>query len=237
MLIESLWDKHKGEDVVVLGSGPSARCVDPSFLDGRVIIGLNQAYRLRDCTYSITVHPELYLEWRSGHRHQKTQWIVKRKFPMQDLPFDDPLLYVFETNDGDKPNDFQYLKERTPNKLYQGRGVQLTAMCLAAHMGARSIMLVGCDMCQIGPDHHGVNQHVRFNGLTSREVYAEYRRFTAKVRRVLREDYKISVVTISPFVGIGHPEEDYARLQVELKLPVLPLAKDTSKYKRAKTDL
>ena len=236
MLIESLWDCHRGEDIVILGSGPSARCVDRSFFDGRTVIGLNQAYRLLDPTYSITVHPELYLEWRRGHRHQKTRWIVKRKNPMADLPFDDPLLYVFETNAGDNPNDFQFLKERTPNKLYQGRGVQVTAMCLAVHMGARSIMMVGCDMCQIGPDHHGVNQHVRFNGLSSREVYAEYRRFTAKVRRIIREDYQIPVVTLSPFVGISHPEEDYARLQEELKLPALPPAQDTSKYKRDKTD-
>lgn len=236
MRISSLWDKHKGEDVYVLGSGPSSRCIDKRFFDGRVVIALNQAYRLLDPTYSITVHPELYLEWRRGNRHQKTQWIVKKKNPMADLGFDDPSLFVFETNVGDNPNDFQYLETRTENKLYQGRGVQVTAMCLAAHMGARSILMVGCDMCKLGNDHHGVNQHVRFNGLSDREVYAEYRRFTAKARKIIREKYNIPVLTLSPFIGVGHPDEDYSRLQVELKLPLLPPPKDTSKYKRKAPD-
>lgn len=236
MRIANLWDKHRGNDIVILGTGPSSRCFDKKFFENRIIIGLNQAYRLVDPTYSITVHPELYLEWRRGNRHQKTQWIVKKKNPLPNLELDDPLLYVFETNAGDQPNDFQYLETRTADKLYQGRGVQVTAMCLAAHMGARSILMVGCDMCKLGSDHHGVNQHVRFNGLSEREVYAEYRRFTAKARRIIREKYGIPVVTISPFVGVGHPDEDYARLQSELRLPDLPPAKDTSKYKRKAPD-
>lgn len=236
MRISRLWDKHKGDDIFILGTGPSSRCIDKKFFQGRIVIGLNQAYRLFDCTYSITVHPELFLEWRRGNKHQKTQWLVKRKNPLPNLDFDDPFIYVFETNAGDNPNDFQYLNTRTEDKLYQGRGVQLTAMCLAAHMGARSITLAGCDMCRLGSDHHGVHQHVRFNGLSEREVYAEYRRFTAKTRKIIREKYGIPFFTLSPFIGVGHPEEDYNRLQVELKLPQLPPAKDTSKYKRKAAD-
>lgn len=242
MRIQELWDIHRGQDIFIVGSGPSLRCFPIEFLFGRIVLGLNQAYRAFTKfppTYMVTVHPDLYLEWKKSEHYsysKYTKWVVKRKTPLDKISYDDPDVYVFDTNDGNAVNDFKYLENRVPDKLYQGRGVQVTAMTLAAHMGAKNIILVGCDMCQIGRDHHANEQHVRFHGLRPAEVYGEYRRFTAKARRRLREKFGANVMTLSPFVGLGHPDEDYARLCEELALAKLPQPRDTSTYRRAKVD-
>jgi len=44
--LEKLRDKYKGQEVVVLGNGPSLKDLDPSLLKGRVSIGSNGVYEL-----------------------------------------------------------------------------------------------------------------------------------------------------------------------------------------------
>ena len=44
-LITELKDKHKGEDIYVIASGKSIDFIDDSFFDGKILIGVNQAYK------------------------------------------------------------------------------------------------------------------------------------------------------------------------------------------------
>lgn len=194
-------------------------------------IGLNQAYRYCPMKLSITVHPELVLDYEKLPEKHPTQWIVKQKPPMEKLSLDDPNYYVFHTRD-----DFDGLKLTEPDTLFCGRGVQQTAMHLAAQLGATEIVLVGVDMCALGDEHHGHDQHVKFHGLSPADVYAEYRKFTAKARRILRETHGVNTLTLSPLLGADHGTEDYLRLCKEFDLPRLPKPKDTSTYKRKRTD-
>lgn len=195
-------------------------------------IGLNQAYKYAPVNFSITVHPELVLEYEGLAEKNETTWVVKKKPPMLKLDFDDPRYYVFNTSD-----NFDVFQTNPPDTLFCGRGVQQTAMHLAARMGADAIFLVGVDMCDLGGEHHGHEQHVRFHGLTPETVYREYRKYTAKARRYIREHFKIPVLTLSPLLGAGHGQEDYLRLCQEMGLPKLPTPKDTSPYRRPKPKL
>ena len=196
-------------------------------LRDKITLGLNQFWRYLMPTMNITVHPELLQECLKESKKPSTTWIVKKKPPMQDLSLDDERFYVFNTND-----NFDTVVNRPADTLFIGRGVQQTAMDLAARMGASTIILVGVDMTDLGGDHHGHDQHVRFHGLSPQDVYMEYRHYTAEVRRRLREKFGVTVVTMSPFLGANAATEDYLRLCKEHELPKLPPPKDTSAYMR-----
>jgi hypothetical protein len=236
MRIQDLHGYAHGAPVLIIGTGPSTR-VFPflrEFLDhGLLTIGLNQAWKHCDPVFNITVHPDLYLEWEASAGKRRTakdgKWIIKPKPPMKHLTLDDPEHYVFNTSP-----DRETLVTRPQDTLYIGEGVQCTAMDLAARMGAGAIILIGCDACALSGEHHGHDQHVRFLGLKAEDQYYLYRKKTAHVRKVLREKFKIPTLTLSPFVGVGHAEEDYDRLCQELALPKLPRPKDVSPYTREK---
>ena len=236
MRISGLFNKHKGSDIYVVGTGPTSRLIPKSFFKGRITIGLNQAYKLIEPMYSITVHPELEFEYRDLVKYGKvkpTVGLVKHKVPTL-LPLDDASRYVFHTSNAWK--EFIGLK---PDTLFIGKGIQLTAIDLACRMGARSVILVGVDLGSVAGDHHGHDQHVQFHGLTASEVYREYRLWTYKARKLAREKAGVSVLSLSPLLGCGGDvhQADYAQFRKELGLSGLPKPKDISNYNRDRIDL
>jgi hypothetical protein len=212
-------------DVYVIGTGPSLRCLDLSYFADKFTIGLNQAWKHLATTYAITVHPELLPEYNStpGHR---TKWIIKKKPPMAHLQLDDENYFVFLTSP-----DLETVVTRPPDTLYLGEGIQTTAIDMAARMGAKNVILVGCDANQLLGDFHAHDQHVRWLGLKPDEQYALYRKRTAQVRWKLR-DLGVNVMTLTPFIGTDAGVEDYTRIRVELGFKALPRPKDVSPYKR-----
>lgn len=231
MRINLLAGRHKGEDIYIVGTGPSLRVFDKNYLSNKVTIGLNQAWKHLPTVYSISVHPELVVEYEQTKTKNKTCWIVKQKGDFVNKSLDDPEYYIFKTVD----RDFSIFTKPKKDHLFIGRGVQQTAMNMAAIMGAKNIVLVGVDMTDVGGDHHGHDQHVKFHGLAPRDVYSEYRDYTASARQELRK-LGIAVMTLSPFLGSCDASEDYLRLCSELKLPKLPAPKDTSTYVRKSVD-
>lgn len=239
MRVSLLYGKHKGEDIYVVGSGPSLRYYHPEFFRGRITIGLNRAYCTIQPTYTITAHPDLFAEYLSIPEGKRvpTSWIVKAFKPPLRLTFEDPRCYVFRAGAPHDGHQLRFLREQCKDEyLYQGRGIHQTAMNLAAHMGARTIFLVGCDMCALTDEHHASDQPTKFLGLPPERVYKEYRLFTDHVRQVLRDELGIHVVSLSPFLGLNSVEEDSARLRTQLRLRPLPPAKDVSTYQRSGID-
>lgn len=226
MRIMDLYDKHKGADIYVIGTGPSLRVTPLSFFAGKITMGLNQAWRHLKTTYSITVHPELVVDYEASDKKTGTQWIVKKKPPMAHLELDDPKYYVFGTTY--EPDD---IAKRPKDTLYLGEGVQTTAMDMAWRMGAKNVILVGCDACALKGDFHAHDQHVRWLGRTPDHQYLLYRQKTAEARTVLRR-VGVNVMVLTPFIGVDAGEEDYTRLCKELDLKPLPPPKDVSPYKK-----
>lgn len=233
-----------GAPIYVVGSGPSMRLVDMNFLRDQQTIALNQAWKYwvgtgYRPTLALTVHPGHVSEHATAYKNQKLgdplvpslTWAVKKKPPMERLELDDPDHYVFHTSP-----DFSTIVVQPEDTLFIGRGVQQTAMDLAVRLGARTIILVGCDMTDLGGDHHGHDQHVQFHGLDAVAVYAEYRAFTRHARDLIFEQHKIPTFTLSPFVGINDAHEDYDHLVKRRNFPQLPKPKDVSQYNRKGTD-
>lgn len=225
MRIATLPPLPADKTVYVVGTGPSLRCTPLAFLRDKVTIGLNQAWKHLPLTYGLTVHPELAVEQMAGAA-SGMKWVVKRKPPFESVNLDDPRFYCFDTS-----YSLTTVSTRPADVLYLGEGAQTTAMDLAARMGARFVVLVGCDACAMGGDYHGHHQHVRWLGMRPIDQYRAYRQTTAEVRAVLR-GLGVDVLTASPFIGTNAADEDYQRLKKELGLKPLPAPRDVSPYTR-----
>jgi hypothetical protein len=231
MRIGALNNIHRGKEIYIVGTGPSLRTFPVEYFHSKITIGLNQAWKHFSPTYSITVHPELVLEYEKSPRPPKTKWIVKKKRPLGNISLNDRRYYVFNTVD----RDLKIITHKKEDHLFLGRGVQQTAMHMAALMGASYIFLVGVDMTDLCGDHHGHDQHVRFHGLPPADVYKEYRKYTAAVRKELRK-INVKVLNLTSLLSAYDGSEDYRRLCDELSLDKLPEPVDTSTYIRPSVD-
>ena len=236
MHISNLYNKHSGSDIYIVGTGPTLRLLPKEFFNNKVAIGLNQAYKTFDLNYAITVHPELLKEYKEFVKKDKckeTQWVICSKKPPLKLKLNDVKYYVYH-----RVNDWKCFVERTQDGLFCGRGIQQTAIDLAGRMGATNIILVGVDMESLGGDHHGHDQHIRFQGIRPEDVYKEYRLWTYKAKKLAREHHGISVLSLSPLLGCGGliHNGDYETLRVEMGLCPLKTPKDISRKKRKGTD-
>lgn len=232
MRIEALWDKHSGETAWIVGTGPSLRLVPREFFDGRLVIGLNQAWRHVDVRYLLTIHAHEPEVVPSQCHFPPGTLITKAKGDgwARKLQPSDPNIYVFRNNRD--PHDFQYARQRTAGHMYCGRGIQATALCLAAHMGCRFAVLAGCDMGAINGDHHAHDQHVRFHGLSPDDIYDEYYHCTAQVREICYTQFGMRTLNLTPFLGLGRFGSDYGKQCRMLGLDQLPEPEDTSAYAR-----
>lgn len=236
MRISNLYNKYLGSDIYIVGTGPTLRMLPKEFFNNKIAIGLNQAYKTFDLTYAVTVHPELvpeYIRFKKENKCKETNWVICSKKPPLRLKFDDKKYYVYH-----RINDWKCFIERTKDSLFCGRGIQQTAIDLAGRMGATNIILVGVDMESLCGDHHGHDQHIRFQGVSPEDAYKEYRLWTYKAKKLAREHYGISVLSLSPLLGCGGliHDGDYERLRVEMGLEPLKTPKDISRKNRKGID-
>ena len=251
-----LWGKHAGETIFIVGTGPSQRMFPLEFLADKTTIGLNQAWKYLPTTYSITVHPEHVYDWNiADDSKNATQWIVTslkkrsavryKPIPTDDAPDRKKRIevwysaqhcehFVFDPVYGAAAMENPAILETggSNNQIYQAHGVHNSAMWCAARMGAKFVVLVGCDMTDLGSEHHAHEQHVRWCGADPAKAYREYRFDAADTRRVLRARAGVRVMTMTPFLGCGHADEDFRRQKKERSLPDLPEPEDISPYRR-----
>ncbi|MFA5882556.1 MAG: hypothetical protein WDA60_01765 [Acidimicrobiia bacterium] len=239
--VSELYGKHPGSDIYVVGTGASLRVFPPSFLEGRITIGLNMAWRMVPVTYGITVHPDLNIpEFIPGETARPDiTWIVKRDklggMAAEHLRSADELYYSFRTGprDGDpvvpvtqgRPGTdassrvLDYVRAPTENFLYLWSSISQPAVNLAANMGAKNVILVGCDNAALLGNHHSHGQHTRWLGAEPDDRYRDYYDGLAEMRSVLRER-GVNLVSLNPFLTIGPHEYDFVQLCEELGVPV-----------------
>ena len=202
-------------------------------------IGLNQAWKIfgkPDCTLTIHAHEKEVVPQVLQNAYENCGAIItKGKGPLRhwsrNMLESDRRAFIFEGNK--EPGDFSYCEKKVPNHLYLGRGIQATAITLAAHLGFKRVVLIGCDMCDLDGDHHGIqDHHVRTHGLTPEQIYREYYECTARVREIVYCNFGTRVYSLSPFLGFGREQEDYKLLRDQLGLDPIGSQPDTSAYNR-----
>jgi hypothetical protein len=238
--LRDLYEIHKGKDIYIIGTGASFRVFPKDFFEDKITIGLNLAWQLMPVNYVITMVPHLnFPEFTGGNRPQAI-WITKRDkyhaHANEELKkFADQNYYYFKT-DGqlsvthiDEPSEAGRLLEwvKSPNDeyLYLWTSISQTAVNLAANMGAKNIILVGCDNCALLENHHAQDQHTLWKGADPNDRYMQYYLGLREVRTALK-DRGINVLSLNPFLKLDDPEMDFQFLCEEIEKPTYIENKD-----------
>lgn len=202
-LIDELRGIHKGEEIHIIGTGPSLKFLPVAdMLKDKITIGLNRAYLFGNWKYNLSIHPEIVAS-RRGIR-----WITKKKGTFQ-LPWQQ--YYLFRNNQS--VTDFGLVEQPQSGHLYVGRGIHTAAIVLAAEMLAKRIYLYGIDCnCISKLVHHANEQHTQFYGLPSSVIYREYYENAVRLREVVYNKYKCQIISVFPFLGLGYHKEDFDHL-------------------------
>lgn len=229
--IQALYNRHPGSDIYIVGTGTSLRVFPLEFLKDKITIGLNQSWKVVDTTYAITMMPKLnipeFIEDEAAH--PGISWItkpskVKSQCTPNEIALAEENFYGFE-NDGkasltglDEPSEtgrvLDWVIKPHPEKLYLWTSISQSAMNLAANMGAKNIVLVGCDNGALGGNHHAHDQHTMWKGESPDVRYMQYYEGVAEVRAALRQR-GVNVLNMNPFLKIDAPEMDFNRLCAE----------------------
>jgi hypothetical protein len=229
--IQELYGRHPDSDIYIIGTGTSLRVFPLEFLKDKLSIGLNQSWKMLDTTYAITMMPKLNIpEFIEGEpSHSTITWItkpskVKIQCTPEEIALAEQYFYGFE-NDGkasitglDEPSEtgrvLDWVLKPHPEKLYLWTSISQSAMNLAANLGAKNIILVGCDNGAVGGNHHAHDQHTMWKGESPDVRYMQYYEGVAEVRAALRKR-GVNVVNMNPFLKVDSPEIEFERLARE----------------------
>jgi hypothetical protein len=230
--VSELYGRHPGADIYVVGTGTSFRVFPKGFFDGKITIGLNMAWKNLPVTYGITIHPDLNIPefmpgenprpeitWVTGHHKARTTLTPEQLRQAEER------CYFFEyhgqpnTQPADQPSDagkiLDWVRKPTGDFLYVWSSISQAGANLAANLGARNVIVVGCDNAPLGENHHAHAQHTRWKGVDPNLRYRQYYEGLADVRSALRER-GVNLVSLGPFLKLDDPELDFARLCGEL---------------------
>jgi len=176
--IEDLRDKHLGEEIWVLGCGPSLDAFPDDFFNDKITIALNWAIiGFPECTYWHG-HHECFREYLRDARPEFLQKsIILFPFPQPRKDFiTDPVEFFGELTSqviwmrfGDQwpiskkvfADMVEDIMAGRRDCLYQASGtVAHTAVEAAAIMGARRIAMVGCEH-----SYHTASAHAQSRGM------------------------------------------------------------------------
>ncbi|WNZ43991.1 hypothetical protein Q2T42_19345 [Leptolyngbya boryana CZ1] len=233
--VSELYHRYPGSDIYVIGTGASLRVFPKSLLEGKITIGLNMAWKTVPVRYGVTIHPDLTIpEFLPDEApHPEITWLTKQA-KMWDLvtpeqaKYGEEHFYFFDTQGRpntqppNKPSDsgriLDWVRQPTGNKLYLWTSIAQVGVNLAANMGAKNIILIGCDNCALGSNNHAHQQHTRWRDATPKTRYREYYEALAEMRPALRER-GVNLVSLNPFLTLETPAQDFERLCQELDKP------------------
>jgi len=230
--VSELYNKYPNSDIYVVGTGASLRVFPHSLLENKIVIGLNMAWKTVPVKYAITIHPDLSMPEMLPDEpdHPEITWVTKYNksksvLSPEQFKIVEQKCYFFEmygrpnTQPPNKPPDtgriLDWVRRPTENKLYLWTSIAQAGVNLAANMGARNIFLVGCDNCALLGNNHAHKQHTRWRDATPDTRYQEYYEGLAEMRPALRER-GVNLVSLTPFLSLERPENDFTRLCGEL---------------------
>jgi hypothetical protein len=209
--LDEMQNIHLGEDVYVLGSGATLDYVDPYFFDGKITVSTNLVGALlgiRGTTaythshYHVNAlevaekHPESIVVAPMGDRGYAGK---PKHFPMN-------VVYYEHVATG---QEFDVNRSWHESGLIVGSSSIHGSIHLAAHMGARNIILVGADCGYLdGKTNHSKYMN-EFGGTQSGDLLNDTAHHLARWDKDLRmvkekmiEVYGVRMYSLNPFVNL-----------------------------------
>jgi len=214
--ITELKDTHKGEDVWIIGSGSSMDYIDPSFFDNKITIGANEAYKKYEhCSYNFMIDNGGIDIPRTKIPLEEIIEYVETKSPSSKVVVSeyDCGVLLRAKNEHDTTTDYWYFEtldtQCTPvdysvlgtDKLIVGASVITSALHFAAYLGAKNIILCGCDCGYIDN-----KCHLEEYGPVKEETPTWLEGINAqniKTRDAILDKFDINIHSLNPFINLG----------------------------------
>ncbi|MGH9891788.1 MAG: hypothetical protein ACREA0_07370 [bacterium] len=209
--ISELKSIHGGEDIWVLGAGPSIDYVEPAFFANKVTIGVNEIYQHVPVTYLVRKElanseaalasgiPVIVSEYDCGKLHRARNQLPGEYF-----------YFPHATNRVDRPIDLDVIGT---DRIVVSWSTLTSALHIAAYMGAANIMVCGHDCgvidgrANISGYHATGAVEVPFDDAGYRAWLAGIEHQTIAVRERLAAVYGVRIHSLNPFINLhceGH---------------------------------
>mgnify|MGYP005689474283 FL=1 len=145
--LNSFKGKHKGEDVYVIGSGPSCDYIDPSFITNKITIGTNQTYRRYQTNYILRKEHKLLQDTLNNFNgpvfvSKGNCGTLHSVINLDKYKHNDRICVYNHLNNALKINLKAF---DMPDHLCVSHSTITTSIHLAYYMGAKNIILIGVD--------------------------------------------------------------------------------------------
>lgn len=209
--------KHEGQDIYVVGSGPSLNYISNKFLEDKIVICVNHTIDYVEGKEVYVVSKEPPRDLQSKTKRKKAT-LLTCKYQGGDTTKTNEILYPEETVLF-KPNRHSELEPfKREECLTTSASTIATALHFAGYLGAKSILLIGHDCGKIDDEIH-VKEYNKSNAITSTEHYQIWMNinsveaYTLKLKRVLEKLWNIPVHSINPFINFGLEGHHYERFK------------------------
>lgn len=231
MRLRDLRDVYSGQEIYIVGSGPTTNVFPMEFLADRICMSLNDSFKIHPNitpialmhhqTYSRegnTIDAPLHSNF-SGIKYPVVKGTGKERSEVVD--WNNPYFYFFDWN-----HDIDRIYEMSKNTdylYYTPEGCSLhAAMQLAWIMGARTVYTIGCDSMTLGGRHYAQYDKNKFRDdevLKRGQIrnYDSYVKGTLIVQDFLRRK-GVRVLNLSPIVGYHLVDYQYEVLKGEVKV-------------------
>ena len=215
-------NKHNGETIWIIASGKSLDYIDDAFFNDKITVGVNQVFKKFVTKYLVRKEHDymdeiLKLDLNTIHfisrgdcgGHTKLIKYNSNLYNMNNV--------VIYDHDINKINSVSL----NDNKLIVSGSTITTAIHLAAHMGAKYIILVGHDCGTLDGENNFFNYHTKetislAHGKDNpNKNYKNWLKIiedqTIKTKKLLKEKYGCEIYSLNPFINFGLEGHKYER--------------------------
>ena len=198
--LSDLRNRHPGETIWVLGSGPSLNFLDSSFFRDKLVVSTNHSARVLGVSpaYAFTHYQEDADDLSKDSGLVVT--LAKNYLNNQPYPDTDNAKIVLAEQDNYKPPGSAWNPFTNPprkDSLVFGSSSLHGAMHLAAWLGASHILLVGADCGTIDGENRVAGYQA---GDTPWSIYNEHHRL---MKEYLIQEYGVTVYSLNPFINFN----------------------------------
>lgn len=214
MRLSELRDVYRGQDIYIVGTGPSTNIFPFEFLQGKICLSLNDAYKMHPAITPIALmHHEVYAHTDKQDPSSFHPYFQNIKYPIvkgssrkkkEVVDWDNPRYYYYDWSLDIR--DIWSMTKRTEYLYYTPEGCSLhAALQIAWILGAVNIFVIGCDSREIGGKHYalydknGIRDNQKLKGGVERN-YDSYVEGTLIVQEFLRRK-GVRVFNLSSMVG------------------------------------
>ena len=199
--ISSLENSRLGEDAYVVGGGKSMDFYPPELFKDRFVLAVNQASRLVEASYIVRKENTIV-------SNDHTPVIASRHKAGCVEMGENKADYLFDHNQ----NFCHTISDKSCHpygeKIIVSWSTITSAIHLAAYMGAKTIFLAGHDCATIDGSQVADGYYDGVSRLTPEQDYTKWLSViapqTAFLRDYLQKSYGVSLISLSPFIGLKH---------------------------------